>query len=150
MTTTFVNIELFTIGYEGRSVDELLGDLVQAGIERLVDVRELPLSRKRGFSKTALGEALAGQHIEYRHIRPLGNPKENRDRYRAGDIEGGAEVYRQRLQNGSRQSLLALSGELDQARICLLCFERDHQICHRDVIVEDLIELDDRITVTHL
>ncbi|MDR1430587.1 MAG: DUF488 domain-containing protein, partial [Propionibacteriaceae bacterium] len=51
----------------------------------LVDVRQTPISRKRGLSKTALGAALSEAGIDYIHLRELGNPRDNRDGYRQGD-----------------------------------------------------------------
>src|SRR5689334_7703139 len=65
---------LFTIGYEGRALDELIAVLAANQIDRVIDVRELPLSRRRGFSKTPLGTALVGAGIEYVHMREAGNP----------------------------------------------------------------------------
>jgi len=145
-----VKPKLFTVGYEGRSLDELITELVDAGIDRLVDVRELPLSRRRGFSKTALSETLHEAGIEYVHVKALGNPKSNRERYWAGDIEGGAAVYRKHLNNGSRSALVELADSLGNDPTCLLCFERDHTECHRDVIVEALQELHPQLTISHL
>jgi uncharacterized protein (DUF488 family) len=145
-----VTQKLFTVGYEGRTLDELIDELVDSGVERLVDVRELPLSRRRGFSKTALSEALRTAGIEYVHVRALGNPKPNRERYWAGDVEGGAAVYRKHLNNGSRSALLELAESLAGDRACLLCFERDHTECHRNVIVEALHELQPDLAVSHL
>ena len=145
-----MSAELFTVGYEGRSLDEFLGELEAAGVTRLVDVRELPLSRRRGFSKTALGEALSEVGIEYVHVCALGNPKPNCECYWSGDVEGGAVVYRKHLNNGSRPVLLELSESLADGSACLMCFERDHSECHRDVIVEALGELHPKLTVNHL
>jgi len=141
---------VYTVGYEGKTLDEVLQTLTTANVRCLVDVRDLPLSRRRGFSKSALSEALAEVGIEYRHIRPLGNPKENRDRYRSGDVQGGAEVYRRRLANGSRAALLELAESLDGEASCLMCFERDHAVCHRDVIVDALREVRPDLRVQHL
>jgi uncharacterized protein (DUF488 family) len=142
--------KLFTVGYHGRSLDEMIGALVDAGVERLVDVRELPLSRRRGFSKTALGDALRDAGIEYAHVKALGNPKPNRERYWAGDVAGGAAVYRKHLNNGSRSALVALAESLGDEPACLLCVERNHAECHRDVIVEALQELQPELAVRHL
>lgn len=142
--------KLFTVGYQGRSLGEMIAELVDAGVERLIDVRELPLSRRPGFSKTALGEALRKAGIEYVHVKALGNPKPNRERYWAGDIPGGAAVYRKHLNNGSRSALVELADSLGDDPACLLCFERDHAECHRDVIVEALQELQPELAVRHL
>jgi hypothetical protein len=86
-------------------------ELLSAGVERLVDVRELPLSRRRGFSKTALSDALRAAGIDYVHVKALGTPKPNRERYWASDVEGGAAVYRKHLHNGSRCALIEPCGE---------------------------------------
>jgi uncharacterized protein (DUF488 family) len=145
-----VSAKLFTVGYEGRSLEELVDALRAAGVERLVDVRELPLSRRQGYSKTALGETLREAVLNYVHVRALGNPKPNRERYWAGDVEGGAAVYRKHLNNGSRSALVELAESLGDDPACLLCFERDHTECHRDVIVEELQELKPRLQVSHL
>jgi uncharacterized protein (DUF488 family) len=141
---------LYTIGYEGRNAPELLDELSQVGVDRLVDVRELPLSRKPGLSKTALSEALGQLGIEYLHVRALGNPKENRERYRAGDVQGGARNFHEHLHNGSSAALVELAETLDHAVTCLLCFERDHSRCHRDVIADSLEELRPELVVKHL
>jgi len=141
---------LYTIGYEGRTVVEFLDELTRADVRRLIDVRELPLSRKRGFSKTALDEALAELGIEYVHMKPLGNPKENRERYWSGDVEGGAAAFHRHLHNGAYAALEELAGTLDDRVTCLLCFERDHTMCHRAVIVDSLRALQPGLTVEHL
>jgi uncharacterized protein (DUF488 family) len=142
--------KLLTVGYQGRALDDLIAELIDAGVQRLVDVRELPLSRKRGFSKTALGNALREADIAYDHVRALGNPKPNRERYRSGDVEGGAAVYREHLNNGSRPALVELAASLGDAAVYLLCFERDHTECHRDVIAEALQERHPGLAVNHL
>jgi hypothetical protein len=97
-----------------------------AGVERLIDVRKLPLSRRRGFSKTALGLALRESGIEHIHVKALGNPKPNCERYWAGDIEGGAAVYRNTRTTVHAQrwsnSLKAL------ATTRLVCSARPHRV----------------------
>jgi len=70
--------KLFTIGYQGSTPSDLIDRLLGAGVERVVDVRELPLSRRRGFSKSPLAAALTSAGIRYEHVRALGNPKPNR------------------------------------------------------------------------
>ena len=129
---------LFTIGYEHFDAPaSLIQALQEAGVRRLIDVRELPLSRKRGFSKTPLSTALAHAQIRYDHIRELGNPKVFRDLYKAGRIREGERRFRAHLRNGSHAALVELSNTLD-APTCLLCFEAAHEKCHRTVIVEAL------------
>jgi uncharacterized protein (DUF488 family) len=141
---------LFTIGYENhRSPDTLIDALRDAGVRRLVDVRELPLSRRRGFSKTLLASALEDADIEYVHVRALGNPKAYRDLYKAGRVAEGERHYRKHLHNGSYPALVELGETLDDAT-CLLCFEASHETCHRSVIVEALEERVDDIDVVHL
>jgi uncharacterized protein (DUF488 family) len=142
---------LFTIGYEQhRSPASLIDALCGAGVRRLVDVRELPLSRRRGFSKTALAEALGDAAIEYEHVRALGNPKPYRELYKAGRVSEGEAHYRAHLHNGSYPALLELSETLGDAPTCLLCFEAEHDVCHRSVIVDALEERLPDLDVVHL
>lgn len=141
---------LFTIGYEGLDPGELVERLTAAGVERVVDVRELPLSRRRGFSKSKLAEVLELGGIAYEHVRELGNPKKNRDRYKSGDVAGGARVYRAHLHNGSRGALVELTESLARSKTCLLCVEGSHTICHRAVIAGAIAERLPRLAVVHL
>lgn len=81
---------LFTIGYEdARSPAQFIEQLLDAGVERLVDIRARAQSRKRGFSKTALSNALADAGIFYEHRPELGNPTHIRALYRAGVVTLG-------------------------------------------------------------
>jgi uncharacterized protein (DUF488 family) len=142
---------VFTIGYEQhRSPSTLIDALQAAGVRRLVDVRELPLSRRRGFSKTALAAALADAQIEYEHVRALGNPKPYRELYKTGRVDEGIERYRAHLHNGSYPALVELSETLDDAPTCLLCFEEAHDVCHRAVIVDALEDRVGDLDVVHL
>jgi uncharacterized protein (DUF488 family) len=133
---------VFTIGYEGADVDRFLMALKDAGVETLADVRAVALSRKRGFSKSALRDALAGQEIGYCHFRELGTPKEGRQAARAGDGALMRRIYCEEVLTSvpaqdAFQELASLAG--DQP-ICLLCFERDPENCHRRVLAQRLAE----------
>jgi len=142
---------LFTIGYEQhRTAESLIDTLREAGVRRIVDVRELPLSRKRGFSKTALAEALSAASIKYEHVRALGNPKRYRDMYKAGLVREGEERYRAHLHNGSYPALVELGETLEGELTCLLCFESAHEECHRAVIVDALEDHLSELDVIHL
>ncbi len=142
--------KLFTIGYQALTPPELVKRLKNAGVERVVDVRELPLSRRRGFSKSPLAATLEAAGIEYEHVRELGNPKPTRDRYKSGDIEGGAREYRAHLHNGSYPALIELAESLADVKTCLLCLEASHNDCHRAVIAGAVAERLAAVSVVHL
>ncbi|WP_026316247.1 DUF488 family protein [Actinokineospora enzanensis] len=139
MTSESKRDEIVGVGYEGRGVDEVLGDLVQRGVRTLVDVRLTPLSRKRGFSKRALAEAAASVGIDYVHLRGLGNPKENRPGF-AGDATALAAAranYRDLVTADTAAGDLARIAKLAAAGpVALLCFEADEQRCHRHVLLD--------------
>lgn len=142
---------LYTIGYEQHATPKgLLSALRKAGVRRLVDVRELPLSRRRGFSKRALSEVLEESGVSYHHVRPLGNPKPYRDLYRSGRQVEGEEGYRAHLRNGSAHAVDTLAEELSEKATCLLCFEADHTRCHRALIVDELYARLPDLRVEHL
>lgn len=124
---------LYTIGYEGRSLDELLAVLQAEAIERVLDVRELPLSRRRGFSKTPLGSALAAAGIEYVHLRLAGNPHRV-DKAALSTAELLAR-YRAHL-DASRAVVPAVADAVGRRRVALLCYERDPAACHRTLLAE--------------
>jgi uncharacterized protein (DUF488 family) len=126
---------LFTIGYEGRALDDVLGKLKANKIELVVDVRALPLSRKRGFSKKALAAALDGVGIVYAHRVALGTPKPMRTRYkRDHDFAALKKSFEKYLENQTH-SLLELNDLVKGKRACLLCFEADPNRCHRSLVV---------------
>ena len=138
-----------TIGYEGRNIAEFVEALASAGVTLLVDVRENAMSRVRGFSKSRLREALAEAGIAYEHMKGLGNPKENRDALRSGD-ERAIAYFNKRLLNGSADDLKRLGEALQSEHVALLCFERDHQTCHRSLIVDALQAQDRTLHVVNL
>ena len=86
-------MRIFTIGYEGATVGEFIAALQSAGIERVLDVRALPLSRRPGFSKSSLRASLEQSGIEYIHLKALGTPSEGRTAARAGRHADMARIY---------------------------------------------------------
>jgi uncharacterized protein (DUF488 family) len=117
---------LYTIGYEGRTLDELIAALKSVRVERLIDVREMPLSRRRGFSKTPLAAALAAQDIEYVHLRQAGNPF----RKDAGDV---LAKYKAALGKRVVDDVVAAA---HGRRVSLLCYERNPGECHRSILAK--------------
>ena len=130
---------VFTIGYERRTPDELVGELVAAGVSLLADVRELPLSRRRGFSKYALAQVLNDAGIEYAHERALGNPKPARDAWKAGDAAAGRAGYLAHIAVQTER-VDALAARVAAGGVCLLCVEHDAASCHRRLLAAALRE----------
>jgi len=127
---------IFTVGYEGRSLEDFLADLNAQGIEHVADVREAPISRKKGFSKAALSEALNATGIAYTHIRALGCPKPIRDAYKEdGDWARYTQAFMQHLrqQQAAIEQLAQTAGTQPTA---LLCYEADFNTCHRTYVAE--------------
>ncbi|WP_156685619.1 DUF488 domain-containing protein [Mycobacterium sp. Marseille-P9652] len=139
-----------SIGYEGRTVGDLVAQLLNQRVRVLVDVRLTPLSRKPGLSKRKLSEALAAVGIGYVHHRALGNPKDNRAGFRAGEPWSRAR-YRDVLETAAATNALAKVSELlDDGVVALLCFEYDHAACHRDLVVRRLLEARPTADVVHI
>jgi uncharacterized protein (DUF488 family) len=141
---------LVSIGYEGKTVGDLVAQLLEQDVRVLVDVRLTPLSRKPGLSKTKLSEALAAVGIVYVHHRALGNPKDNRAGFRAGKLESRAR-YREVLDTAAATDALTHVCELlDGGVVALLCFEQDHAECHRDIVVRRLMKARPDAAVVHV
>lgn len=132
---------IFTIGYEGATMAEFIAALKKAGVERIIDVRQLPLSRRPGFSKKPLAAELAEAGIDYVNLRALGTPKPGRDAAKKGDRATLEAVYAIQLELPEAQAegaqMLALAEEKPSA---LLCFERDPATCHRTLLMEAIGE----------
>ncbi|MEU2314514.1 DUF488 family protein, N3 subclade [Streptomyces albidoflavus] len=128
---------LWSAGYEGRDIDSFVSSLLDNRIDVVADVRLTPISRKKGFSKTRLGQALAEAGIEYIHLRSLGNPKDNRAPFWEGRLDVGRARFRGVLRSEEAQTdLERLAEHARQSRVAVLCFEKDESRCHRQVVLE--------------
>ena len=114
---------------------EVLDALKSAGVERVIDVRAVPNSRRPGFSKTPLRNALAEVGIDYVHLRALGTPAEGREAARKGRHEDLKRIYAAQLDLPeamvAAEQLKELAAEKPSA---LLCYERDPGGCHRTLL----------------
>lgn len=140
--------QVATIGYQGRNVGAFIAALQEAGIEMLVDVRRIPLSRKPGFSKSALFRHLQTAGIDYCHYGDLGMPRDllklKNDRDNTPIID---EYWR--LLPTMQSHVDRVAGDARVRRICLMCFEADHRQCHRGALAEYL-SASEPIEVVHL
>ena len=134
-------MRIFTIGYEGTTMAEFIAALKAARVERLIDVRALPLSRRPGFSKTPLSGALAEAGIDYVHLRALGTPADGRSAARAGRHADMARIYAGQLELPEAIAEGALMLELAREKpSALLCFEREPAHCHRSLLLSAVAE----------
>ncbi|HEX3845202.1 MAG TPA: DUF488 domain-containing protein [Steroidobacteraceae bacterium] len=128
---------LATVGYERVSLPAFLDTLKAAGVTLLLDVRELPISRRKGFSKGSLSRALSKAGIHYRHERALGAPRRIRHRLREdGDLKRYFADFRAYLKTQDKL-LDTLAGSLSGC-VALLCFERNPAECHRSLVAAAL------------
>jgi uncharacterized protein (DUF488 family) len=143
-------MSLMTVGYEGLDSQQFFAILGAHQVETLVDVRELPISRKAGFSKNALSQAAASHHIRYVHMLALGCPKDIRHDYRA---DGDWRRYTGRFNHyldGQQAAIAELLKLVGQERCCLMCFEADPNFCHRSFVAARVVAARPNLTVAHL
>ena len=143
--------KLFTIGYEQTPAKSVLDELEAAGVKLLVDVRAVASSRRPGFSKNQLAAGLDERGISYLHLRGLGTPKDGREAARSGQFELLHKIYAKHLKTTqAKEQLDELSALVRQSGpVCILCYERDHQHCHRQWIAE-IIEGRDGVRIENL
>ncbi|MBR0665106.1 DUF488 domain-containing protein [Roseomonas hellenica] len=135
-----------TIGYEDATPADLVAVLKDAGIATLVDVRALANSRKPGFAKRALSEAVEAAGIAYVHERALGTPAAGRAAVRAGRPAEMRRIFGAHLAGDEPQHALArLAARARDERVCLLCLEADPAHCHRTLVAEAI-----GLPITHL
>ena len=127
-------MKIYTVGYEGLDIDSFLSLLAENDIETVVDVREMPLSRKPGFSKKSLASVLNLSGREYVHMVDLGCPKQVRDRYREdGNWKRYTEGFMKHLKTQD-DAIAELSALAATSNCALLCYEADPNFCHRSMV----------------
>lgn len=145
-------MKLYTVGYQDTNIDQFVSFLKKKHIELIVDVRKNPVSRKKGFSKNKLAEALGTQDIEYMHLPALGMPKEWRDKAKEGVI-----TRTRMFQDFTKKIIPKMTDEISLIRqlareknTCLLCFEADADDCHRRNVADAVKKLDKKTQVVDL
>lgn len=143
--------QVFTIGYEGRDIDDFIIRLKSFNITRLIDVRELPLSRKRGFSKSSLAARLESENIRYVHMRALGSPSDVRHQLKGDhDYVRFFEAINHYLDE-NEPSLLEAYRLIKDGLSCIMCFERKPEMCHRSSVVQKIKEINGNdLIVSHI
>ena len=132
-------MRIFTIGYERTTVPEFIAALTSAGVERVIDVRALPLSRRPGFSKSPLRAALEEAGIDYVHLKALGTPADGRTAARAGRHSDMERIYGGQLELPEAMVQSAQMLELAREKpSALLCMEREPAHCHRTLLLKSV------------
>ena len=130
--------KLFTIGYEKAKPDAVFAELKRARVKLLVDTRAVAASRKPGFSKKQLAAGLDEEGIAYLHLQKLGTPDEGRQAAHAGKMDVMWRIYAKHLKTaGAIEAMDELVTIVKSGQtVCLLCYERDKDCCHRTRIAE--------------
>jgi uncharacterized protein (DUF488 family) len=128
--------KIFTIGYEKAKPDAVMAELKRAKVKLLVDTRAVAASRKPGFSKRQLAAGLDEHGIGYLHLQKLGTPDEGRQAARAGKLDTLWRIYAKHLK--TPEAIEAMDELVSIVKsgqpVCLLCYERDKDCCHRSRI----------------
>lgn len=129
---------LFTIGYEQATPGAVLNEIKRVKIDLLVDTRAVAASRRPGFSKRQLAASLDEIGIDYLHLQKLGTPAEGRKAARAGNFDRLWAIYDRHIKTPDAQQALGELIDLVKSgrRVCLLCYERDPNECHRKRIAQ--------------
>jgi uncharacterized protein (DUF488 family) len=143
----------FTIGYEGKSFEQYLNQLIENNVSVLCDVRKNPLSRKFGFSKKVLSETLESLGIQYIHLPDLGITSDKRkvlkmpsDYYRLFD---NYEATTLRTNTAALQQLFLIVKK--HKRVAITCFEAEECMCHRGRVAKALQKLPEwKYNIEHL
>ncbi|SHO60832.1 Protein of unknown function, DUF488 [Pseudoxanthobacter soli DSM 19599] len=136
MTATSAKVPIFTIGYEQVTQPAVIDALAEAGVALLVDIRAVAASRRPGFSKRQLAAGVAERGIDYLHLRKLGTPAEGRLAARTGRWNDLKTIYDAHLETPEAIAERAVLTDIVRSGrpICLLCFERHPEHCHRNIL----------------
>jgi len=142
---------MYTIGYEGRDIKEFANQLEDLDISTLVDVREVPFSRKKGFSKNHLAQHLNECGIKYLHLKELGSPRFLRKRVRSdGEYDYFFEHYSKYLESqvGAIEKLCKI---VLSTVSCIMCYEEQPTSCHRSILAQEIVRRNqDRVKIRHI
>lgn len=134
---------LFTIGYEGLSLETYINKLIVNDVKVLCDVRKNAYSQKWGFSKSQLKEACEKVNVQYINVPQLGIESEERQELTS------LAAYKQLFLSYEKNTLIENWQYLIQVselllkydRVALTCFEKNVQMCHRGVVATNLMSL---------
>ena len=142
---------LFLTGYEGETIESFVEKLEEHGITSIVDIREIPLSRKNGFSKVALEGVLNSKGIKYYHYPRLGSPTKIRKQlHDSGDYLEFFKEYRNYV-TGEKSSVKDIVEIISENKNpALLCFEKLTDLCHRSIVASEILKLNPKLKVTPL
>jgi uncharacterized protein (DUF488 family) len=143
--------QVYLTGYELESADQFLKKLEKYKVSRLVDIRELPLSRKKGFSKNALRENLREHGIAYTHLRSLGSPRKIRKELHDGEIDYAVffKAYRNHLHH-NHDAMTSLVATMTGEVIALMCYEVQSELCHRSIVADELTKAQPKTRVASI
>jgi uncharacterized protein (DUF488 family) len=135
------SVTVFTVGYEGRTGEDLIAILRDAGIEHLADIRDKPVSRKPDFRAKALMALCEDAGIEYGAWPDLGSTEGQRDRLQTtGDIDHFHKTFRAYAKRYLDEPVEKLARLAKRKSVALLCYERAHDDCHRSTIADLLAD----------
>lgn len=142
-------MRVFSLGYEGMSLDGYVDVLKANEVRVVVDVRETAWSYKPGFSKKPLAEGLHAEGIAYIHLKSAGNPAKNRKQ--GLDPDAVICLYKEHLDANPDclDAIYELIVMTDGA-VCLLCFEEKPHECHRKVLLDRISEISENVMTCHL
>jgi uncharacterized protein (DUF488 family) len=143
---------LLTIGYQGRSLHDLIARLVANDVRLLLDIREVARSRRPEFNANRLAAAANAAGISYRHVPKLGSSRKLRAHlYETRDFDRFAGFY---LAYVRRWRLSEVRSVANAARregtVCILCYESDHALCHRGIVAAEALRAHRKLEVLHL
>ncbi|UBZ05918.1 DUF488 family protein [Salegentibacter mishustinae] len=143
---------LFTIGYEGISLENYLNRLVKNNVSLLIDVRKNPLSMKFGFSKTLLKRYCENLGVKYLHIPEVGIDSSQRQKLETqADYDSLFEKYKDTtLKETLENQNIIIKLVNEHKRVALTCFEADICQCHRLPLAESIINLDPTLHLEHI
>ncbi len=135
--------QLFSIGYEGISLETYINKLIQNDVHVLCDVRKNAFSQKYGFSKNQLQKACEGVGIQYIHIPELGIESDKRQTLNSQkDYDSLFEMYELTTLKDKKEYIFKIKDLIEkEKRVALTCFEKDPKQCHRTRIIKELMNL---------
>jgi hypothetical protein len=132
-------LAIYTMGYEGKSIDNFLHTIIKAGIGTILDVRANPISRKYGFARSSMSTLASNMGIRYVHIPELGIPSGKRKNLDSFDSYAKLFCdYEETMLPNQPEAFRRATELVKEQPTVLVCMEKHPDSCHRSRLAKAL------------
>ena len=150
LSNKIAEIAVYSAGYEGETIDHFFNKIIKNGIKNIIDIRNNPVSRKYGFSKSQLVNNCSGLGLSYYEFPELGIISDKRKKLKTfADYKSLLDDYEKIIIESQNSSIKKVENIIKNHPSVLICFEKDYNYCHRNRLAK-IISNDTGLDIKHI